>query len=67
MAILTREYFDQQQCSAPGCKHTAHDKGLYISGSCHPGAPVYAVCLNGVITFTCGTCGRHICDVAIAS
>lgn len=64
---LKRGYFDRQQCGEAGCKHTTHDKGLMISGSCHPGAPVLALVLNGILVFRCAVCDRHICDVAIAS
>lgn len=67
MNALKRAYFDRQQCSEEGCTHTTHDKGLLLGSSCHPGAPVYALVRDGVLTFECAACGRHICDVEIAS
>lgn len=66
MTVLTRDYFDRQQCSEPGCIHTAHSNGLYISGRCHPAEPVYALVRDGVIVFTCAFCGLPVCDVAVA-
>jgi len=63
---LTRRELDQAQCSVPGCDHTSHDDGLFLSAVCHPGTAVRAHYRAGVIAIACATCGAFIANIAVA-
>jgi len=66
-APLTRKDLDQATCSVPGCDHTTHTgEGLFLTGVCHPGAPVRAFYHEGLLKFSCASCGQHITSIAVA-
>lgn len=67
MSVLTRATLDSVHCDAPGCDH-GPDSGdmLVIGGKCHPGAPVDASYLGGVLQITCAECGALVCRIAVA-
>lgn len=67
MKPLTRRDLDETTCAVPGCDHTHHDEGLYLSGVCHPKAPVRALYHDGVLVFTCAVCEEFITRVAVAA
>jgi hypothetical protein len=66
MKTIYRESLDGMTCQNPGCDHTSHDHGLYLSPGCHPGGPVFALYDMGVLKIECATCHRPVAEVAVA-
>ena len=64
---LTQRELDQMRCGNPGCI----DPGcsIFVSARCHPASQftVEYVKQQGVLRIACGSCGRPVVDVKVAS
>lgn len=67
MKPLTRADLDKMGCQGEGCTHGPADgHALVVGARCHPGSPVWATYIGGVLEFSCGECGRPVTVIAVA-
>lgn len=63
--IQYREHMRGMQCQQPGCKHTSHDKGVFLNQRCHRGAGALAAIRGGVLVIECAACSRDVASIAV--
>ncbi len=67
MEPLTQETLDQMECRNPACDHLSCDYTL--TARCHPekGLKVVYNKDRGILSMSCGMCGKFVTDIEVSA
>ena len=65
---LNREKLDAAKCTQPGCDHNHPNDVVFLSGACHPGAPVEAYYSKDdkLLRLVCALCHEGVAAIEVA-